>query len=275
MNGSSLRRKATTAIFFSALLMVAGCKTTETPLVGQALDSLTGSHDISEDRLSTAAANAIAEGKTDEALTLYERLYTQTHSGFFLPDDVTHRDIALNYAQLLRRTGKAQRALDVLAPFMKDTGSRPRRNYKPDPVVLNEYAAGSIETGDFEKAEKLLNQVLEDKDAAKAHADAHNLLGIILDAKDQHKEAEQSFRQALDNWKGDKTSVMNNLGLCLASQGMFDESLMTLRQALIMAPQKQEIAGNIRMVTDLRKSVIPAAPVGPGEKKSHTGSVKQ
>ena len=75
-----------------------------------------------------------------------------------------------------------------------------------------------------------LNQVLEDKKTARFHADAYNLLGLVLDAKNQHKEAEQNYRQALDGWKGDPTSVMNNLGLCLAAQGQFDESLMMLRQ---------------------------------------------
>lgn len=269
MNRLNLRHSATIIFLFAALLMVAGCsKTAETPIVGKALDSLTGKHDAAEDRLSTTAANAIAEGKTDEALILYERLYTKTHSSFYLSDDVTYRDIAINYAQLLRRTGKAQRALDILAPFMKNLDSRSWQNYKPDPIVMNEYAAGSIEIGDFEKAEKLLNQVLEDENATKSYADAYNLLGIVLDAKGQHKEAEQSFQKALDNWNGDnKTSVMNNLGLCLASQGMFDKSLMTLRQALVMAPKKLEIAGNIQMVTDLRKSVVPTAPVNIRKKK--------
>ena len=54
---------------------------------------------------------------------------------------------------------------------------------------------------------------------------------------------------------------MNNLGLCLAAQGMFDESLTMLRQALIKAPHKQEIARNIVMVDNLRKALVPTAPV--------------
>ena len=54
---------------------------------------------------------------------------------------------------------------------------------------------------------------------------------------------------------------MNNLAVCLASQGMFDESLTTLRQALVMAPRKQEIANNIQMVSELRLAVLPSAPV--------------
>ena len=263
MNRSSLYHSATTFLFATLLIVVTGCKTTETPLIGEALDSLAGNQEAVKNRLSTAAAHAIAEGKINEALNLYERLYKKTHPELSRLNDPEYQDVSLNYAQLLRKTGKIQSALDVLAPFMNS-----RQSYKPSPLMLNEYAAGSIETGDFEKAEKILNQVLEDKTAAESHADAHNLLGVLFDAKGQHKEARLSFQKALKNWKGNnKTSVMNNLGLCFLYQGMFDESLMILRQALVIAPEKQKIARNIQMVTDLRKLVVPTAPVGLGKKK--------
>lgn len=274
MNRSSLCHSATTFLFATLLIVVTGCKTTETPLVGKALDSLAGHQEATKNRLSTAAVHAIAEGKTNEALNLYERLYTQTRPDLSRLDDPEYQNVSLNYAQLLRKKGKIQRAFDVLDPFM-EVSSDLRQDYKPSSFILNEYAAASIETGNFEKAENLLNQVLEDKTATESHADAHNLLGILLDAKGQHKEARQSFQQALDNWKGNnKTSVMNNLGLCLANQGMFDESLMILRQALVIAPQKQKIASNIQMVTDLRKSIVPTAPVNLGKKKSQADLIK-
>ena len=47
---------------------------------------------------------------------------------------------------------------------------------------------------------------------------------------------------------------MNNLALCLANQGMFDESLDTLRQALVMAPDKQEVEVRAR-ACDLRERI--------------------
>jgi len=258
------KRHGMTALSLTVFLALTGCKTTEPPLVGSAVDSLMGKRAATEERLSTAAANAIIAGKTAEALALYEKLYAHDNTGFSSPD-VDHQDVALNYAQLLRKTGKAQRAITILTPFVEIQRGETRRTDKKrgemkdkiDPIILNEYAASSIELGNFAKAETLLTRVLEDKNASKFHADAYNLLGIALDAQGQHREAEQSFRQSLDGWKGDATSVMNNLAVCLASQGMFDESLTTLRQALVMAPDKQEIAHNIQMVSDLRQSLIP------------------
>src|SRR5512141_1005320 len=101
-------RVSTAILTLAAILSVAGCKTTTTPVIGKALNGVTGMHDEREARLSTAANNAIAEGKTNEALALYGKLYASNKS----------QDAALNYAQLLRKTGKAQQALDVLAPFV-------------------------------------------------------------------------------------------------------------------------------------------------------------
>jgi Flp pilus assembly protein TadD len=259
-----MRHRYTAILPLLLLLTVAGCKTTDTPLAGGAIDSLSGKSIATEKRLSTAATNAIAEGKTDEALELYEKLYTRNNDGFFTPDK-SHQEVALNYAQLLRKTGKAQRALVVLAPFAETMDGAVKA--KTDPIVLNEYAAASIELGNLEKAEKILNHVLGDEKATEFHADANNLLGIVLDAEGRHKEADPLFRKALSAWKGDSTSVMNNLAVCLANQGMFDEALTTLNQALIMAPDKHAIASNIQMVEDLRQSLLP-------KPKAHTKAPK-
>ena len=62
------------------------------------------------ERLMTEAKRAVADGNADEALQYYERLYKK---------DSNDADTALNYAQVLRKTGKPQRAALVLAPFIK------------------------------------------------------------------------------------------------------------------------------------------------------------
>jgi Flp pilus assembly protein TadD len=254
-------RKSMTFLSLAALLSVAGCKTTETdnnvPFVGKALDSLNGMHDETEARLSTAANNAIAEGKTGEALELYSRLYDKDRT----------EDTALNYAQLLRKTGKPEAALKVIGPFIYGRDGTIKGTASP--ILLNEYAAANIGLGKYDLAENVLNSVIENKNATSAHRDSYDLLGIVLDAKGKHKEAEQSYHQALDGWKGDPTAVMNNLGLCLAAQGKFDQSLTTLRQALIKAPHKEEIARNIKMVSDLQKGLQPKTPISVVKKPKH------
>lgn len=219
------------------------------PSVAQAVDSMQGKEQAVQSRLTTAAAEAIAAGKMDEALQKYEKLYRNDKR------DTSH---ALNYAQLLRRSGRGDEAMKVLTPFAKNAlGSK---KVMTSPLLLNEYAALLIEQGKLADARKVIDLVLAEEAYANSHADAMNLLGISLDAQGRHKEAETMFRLALEGWHGNPTSVMNNLALCLANQAMFDESLNTLRQALVMAPDKQEIARNIQLVSDLRDNVV-AKPV--------------
>ncbi|MBU6475970.1 MAG: tetratricopeptide repeat protein [Alphaproteobacteria bacterium] len=242
-------RTSTIALSLTALLGVTACKMNNAPVVGKALDGISGMHDETEARLATSAHNAIAAGKTQEALALYTKLYSQNGTA----------DVALNYAQLLRKTGSPQKALDILKPFAVNGDGTVRDAAAP--VMLNEYAAASIELGHYHAAEISLEKVLKSKQAFGFHADANDLLGVALDAQGWHQEAERDYKSALKDWKGDPTPVMNNLGLCLAAQGLFDESLAMLRQALVKAPHNAEIARNIDMVSRLRKDFVPTAPI--------------
>jgi len=251
------RRAAPTRLFPRLLtLAAAGCLSAcvaasndTTVGVGSALDSVQGRRAHTERRLATEALDAIAAGKTAEALLSYEKLYKRSPR---------NREVAVNYAQLLRKSGRPEEALAVLRPFAeaktkdKDGGAA---------LVKNEYAATLIALGRFEEAQAILDGVLTDARAAAFHADASHLAGIALDAQGHHKAAEKLFRQALDGWNGDPTSVMNNLALNLASQGKFDESLNLLRKAQLMSPEKTEIARNVQIVNDLREAVVPTAPV--------------
>lgn len=239
-------RRVLPVIALSVLL--AACATHENdPSLAKAWDSVNGKPQGVESRLTTAAAEAIAAGRAEDALPEYRTLYI-AHK-----NDAGH---ALNYAQLLRRTGNTDEAIKVLTPFIKDAQGKNAK--KVSPLLVNEYAAALIEQGKLTDAQKILDLVLTDDapEAAASRADAMNLLGVSLDAQGRHKEAETMFRLAIEGWNGNPTTVMNNLALCLANQARFDEALTTLRQALVMAPDKQPIASNIQMVQDLRDSVV-------------------
>lgn len=247
-----IRQTACSLVAVAAALMLSGCvAATNDAGAGAPIDSMLGKKAMTERRLATAAIDAIAEGKADEALVYYEKLYKRSFK---------NADVSLNYAQLLRKAGRIDEAIAVLKPFAVKDGSLMSGN-PPLAMIKTEYAAALIAQGDFAGAQQLLDSVLTHPDAAEFHPDASHLAGIALDAQGHHKAAEKLFRQALDGWKGDPTSVMNNLALNLASQGLFDESLTTLRRAQVMAPDKTEIAQNIEIVNDLRRAVVPKAPV--------------
>lgn len=244
MKRASLR----TALLLTTLLSLSACD--KQPEIGATLDSMQGMKQESREHLTIAAADAESTENLQEALRLTRELYKM---------DEGNREIALKYARLLRKAGRTTAAIKVLAPLTVDKAGRPLRNANPE--MMTELAAAYIAAADFNRGEQVLDAVLESKDAGAQHTEAYNLMGVVLDAKGEHKEAETMFNMALDRWKGNPASVMNNLALSLANQGMFDQSLSTLRKALVISPDKQEVARNIQIVQDLRDNIVPGAPV--------------
>lgn len=245
-----MMKNLTSVAALAALIALGACapqQNAQMAIVGKhsAIDSMQGKNEETVERLATAAQDAIAEGKENEALALYKRLY----------EEKPKPEVAVNYAQLLRKTGEPKKASDVLAKFVSKKDKKGENG-----LVLNEYAATQIALGNFDEAASKLDRVLADGSASAFQPDAHNLKGVAYDAQGRHKDAEAMFRVAMEGWEGNPTSVMNNLALCLANQGRFDEALDILRRALVMAPDKQEIARNIQLVGDLRTNVVPAAP---------------
>lgn len=227
------------------LLATTACQTTKVTPV----EELTGGNQRAEVRLATKAQTAILEGRSNEALKSYEYKFKKSA--------VLSDDTLLNYSQLLRNSGKPRTAIKLITKYALDSDGNVREDFSP--VLLNELAANRIENGEFKEAANVISKVLENNELSEFHADAHNLLAISLDAEGNHSQAEVNFRLALEAWRGDVTSVKNNLAVCLASQGKFDEALMHLRQALIQAPNKEEISKNIELINSLRESIIPKA----------------
>lgn len=234
-----------------AFLALGGCQVTTE---GSAFDSLQGQKTRTEQRITTAAEEAIKAGQAHEALQFYETLYARNHND---------PEIAINYAYALRKTDNAQRAIMVLAPFITPDDNKGKKK-KPAPVradILLEYAATSLSLGRYERGLEVAQEVIarNDKASEAYHAKAYHLSGIAYDALSQHKDADTSYRIAMELWPGQPVPVMNNLALSLAQRGLFDDALTMLRQARVMDPSVAEIARNIEIVTNLRNNVIPKA----------------
>ncbi len=211
-----------------------------------------------EDRIRSIAKQAVKDGNTEEALLFYEGLYKR---------DSNNVDNALSYAQVLRKTGHPQRSVMVLSRFVDRTNyaefatadDKKRKSKKLkqyDRMLILEYASALLEMGQFERSERFLQPMLEDKKASDLHPQVHNLIGVSMDARAMHGKAEMHYRAAMDGWEGTPINVMNNLALNLAHQGYFDESLDLLRRARVMAPDQESVAANIDIVTDLQKAIV-------------------
>lgn len=207
-------------LMVGSALMLAACQTTGS----------TGTN-VSTDPVDAALQRGGTSGP--ESLSSIERLYKQ---------DSNNPNLAVRYARALRENGRMTRAAMVLNPLIE--------NPKTKTVgVITEFAAVQASMGNYEAAEKHARAaVVQDQNSAEAY----HVLGIALDAQGFNKQAEVAFRKALDNWSGDPSPVLNNLGLNLAAQGFLDESISTLRRAAALAPNKTEIERNLRIVQALQ-----------------------
>ena len=193
-----------------------------------------------DNALERAAYSAATQGDRKQSLSYLERMYKRNS---------TDPIIATNYAAALREADYIDRASVVLAPFADDSGS--------SSAIKTEYAAIQLALGNYETAERYAQKaILQDEENAKAY----QYLGISLDAQNMHEQAERAFRKGLDHWKGDPTSIMNNLALNLATQEHLEEAIEILYKAQAISPDRIEIERNLRIVTALYESQGGRAP---------------
>ena len=175
------------------------------------------------------------------------------------------------YAKALRESGDLKKAESVLTPFLKGKS--------PSTLTYTEMGAMELETGDLKAAENYARKAIK---VDNNNYRAWHVLGISLDAQQNHVEAETAFRKALSLWQGDSIPVMNNLALNLAAQGYTDKALNLLYDAKNKDPSRVEIERNIRIIRtlnepsaysitargdDAKKAVPPsAAPATPAKK---------
>lgn len=251
----SIKKITYTSVCLLSALAITAC---EPAVVNQEMEytkaSFTGFSQTTNERLNSAAKQAVRDGNVTQALHHYEKLYQ---------NDSRNPDTALSFAQVLRETNRPERAIMVLSPFV-DISEKDGETLivAQSPDILLEYAAATLAVGRYDRAEMLLQELLRTPEGLELAPQAHNLIGVSLDSRGMHKQAEPYYRTALEIWSGDAVNVMNNLGLNLAHQGYFDEALTMLRQALVLAPQNDKVAANIDLVTSLNTSVSTATPIG-------------
>lgn len=180
-----------------------------------------------------AAEDAAKKGDPTAALITLEQNYKRNSS-----DPIA----ALNYARALRYKDDLNRAYAVLEPFGRD---------KSTPSdIKTELSMIALGLGNYNSAEKYAQAAILQN---PSDHNAYQNLGIALDAKEMHAEAERAFRKGLEYWEGDPTTIMNNLALNLATQGFIDEAISVLEKAKALSPDRIEIERNLRIIRTLNE----------------------
>lgn len=232
----------------ASLLILSACQTTQEQTLQKSREARIDS------ALGRAAASVEARGQSSQSLPFLEQSYKRNS------DD---ENAAIAYAAALRRTDQLNRASIVLQPFANSAASTTN--------AKSEYAAIQLAQGNYTAAEDFAQKAIIQDDK---NFEAYHYLGIALDARSMHKEAERSFRKGLELWEGDPTTIMNNLALNLTSQGYLDEAATILQKAQSISPDRVELERNLRIVNALRESGGYSAPK-PSAKPSAFGPQPQ
>ncbi len=227
---NAMKYTSRTLVLILATTALAACQTTgtdtpkETPRTEQErIDSV----------IDKATKNAAKQGSVKANLLSLERVYKR---------DSENSDAAFAFAHGLRKAGYLSRAETVLKPFANDESSAPG--------IKTEMSMIKLALGSYDSAEKYAQAAII-QDPNDYHA--YENLGIALDAKEMHPEAERAFRKGLEHWEGNPTGIMNNLALNLATQGFIDEAVEVLEQAKTISPDSVKIERNLRIIRTLNE----------------------
>lgn len=219
-----LTNKLTVSTFILAsTLLLASCAGTPEKTIKKPTTTLS----------SSGASKSELYGDRRENLNTVAAIYKRNNKDEFA---------AGRYAKALRESGDLKKAESVLTPFLKGKS--------PATLTYTEMGAMELETGDFKSAEAYARKAIKADDG---NYRAWHVLGISLDAQQEHAGAETAFRKALELWQGDSIPVMNNLALNLAAQGYTDKALNLLYSAKEKDPGRVEIERNIRIIRTLNE----------------------
>ena len=219
-----MKNSAYIVLLASLALPITGCQT------------IKPAHDASAQSTQTddALVRAMAKsGSSNASLMMLEKKYK---------NDSQNASAALNYAHALRQASYLNRASLVLKPFANSTN--------PKDGVLSEMSMIELAMANYDSAENYAQKAIVQNPQDYI---AYQNLGIALDAKEMHHEAERAFRKGLEHWKGDPTTIMNNLALNLATQGFIEEAIEVLERAQALSPDRIEIERNLRIIRTLNE----------------------
>src|SRR6478672_1553911 len=109
------------------------------------------------------------------------------------------------------------------------------------PAKAIEMAGRLFAQGKYDQAEKVCRQLIM---ARPTNADAHNILGVTLNALGRHDEAIASLRQAIALAPA-ASSVHANLGEVLRQRGKTEEAAEVLEKAVELDPQNAQALNNL------------------------------
>lgn len=112
------------------------------------------------------------------------------------------------------------------------------------PAKAIEMAGKLYSDGKYRQAERVCRQII---DSRPGQADAHNILGVALNALGDGKEAVASLKRAI-KLSPNAASYHANLGEVLRQMGRVDDAAIALRQAVKLDPKNAQALNNLGII---------------------------
>lgn len=163
------------------------------------------------------------------------------------------RAVGLNYASVLRSTGRNEQALAVMQQIVI--------KHPEDNDVLSEYGKTLAATGNFKKALKVIQRAQRPD---RPDWRLFSAQGAILDQLDQSEAARVQYRKALDIVPNDP-SVLSNLGMSYVLTGDLRGAETYLRRAIQSPRADSRVRQNLALVVGLQGNFQEAEKIARGE----------
>jgi Flp pilus assembly protein TadD len=178
------------------------------------------------------------------------------------------RDVALNYAASLQRTGSPQQAVMVLSKAAID--------FKGDRVVLAALGKAQAASGDLAMA---LTTIQQAEDPAKPDWRLMSAEGAILDQMNRNDDARALYAKALEMAPGDPT-VLSNYGMSFVMTNDLRQAEKLLRQAIASPQADSRVRQNLALVVGLQgrfaeAQKIASAEISPDQAAANVAYLKQ
>ena len=191
--------------------------------------------------------------KPIEHMTVQELRTTTARIGERYKRKPRDRNIGLQYADILRATGRNEQALAVMQQVVI--------HHPEDNEVLSAYGKSLAASGNFEKALKVIQRAQRpDRPDWKLFS----AQGAILDQLNRSKEARIQYRKALDIVPNEP-SVLSNLGMSYVLTGDLHSAETFLRKAIKQPNADSRVRQNLALLVGLKGNFQEAENIARGE----------
>ncbi len=214
-------------------------------------------------KIDTTTTGSIAQPKTEadfrQAVSYWGQKYAANEK---------NRDVALNYATALRRTGRADQAVAVL---------RKAAIYSPDDrEVLAEYGKALAAAGSYDQALDAIRRAETPDNPSWQLTSAE---AAILDQMGNHDQARTLYAKAL-KIAPNQPSVLSNYGMSYVLTGELKQAETLLRQAMAAPNADSRVRQNLALVVGLQgrfgeAEKIASADISPGQAQANVAYLRQ